>query len=138
MASRTRKPLSASTRFAVWRRDGFCCTYCGRSGIDDQITLEVDHILAVVDGGSDDFKNLTTACKACNTNKGPRGRRRPIALQTRRRQISLNLEDDLYEVLASVAKARRTSIAQVAREYIATGVERDRRIEQLAQAAEVA
>jgi DNA-binding XRE family transcriptional regulator len=67
-----RKGLSPATRFAVWRRDGFRCTYCGVTAEEPGVVLEVDHIIAVLHGGSDDFANLTTACKPCNFRKGPR------------------------------------------------------------------
>jgi hypothetical protein len=63
----TRKPLSVRTRFEVFKRDEFTCQYCGRRSPD--VVLEVDHIVAVVDGGADDLINLTTACWDCNSGK---------------------------------------------------------------------
>lgn len=59
--------LSARTRFEVLKRDGFRCRYCGA---DASIArLEVDHVVAVANGGSDDHENLTTACERCNVGK---------------------------------------------------------------------
>jgi hypothetical protein len=60
--------MKFSTRFAVFRRDGFCCQYCGRSGAES--VLEIDHVLPRAAGGPDDLANLLTACHACNRGKG--------------------------------------------------------------------
>lgn len=62
--------MKFSTRFAVFRRDGFCCQYCGRSGAD--AILEIDHVLPRAAGGTDDPANLLTACHACNRGKAAR------------------------------------------------------------------
>jgi len=50
------------------KRDRFRCTYCGAPGTD--VELEVDHIVAVANGGSHHMSNLTTACRTCNQRKG--------------------------------------------------------------------
>jgi len=65
-----RTTLSRKTRFDVFKRDAFICQYCGASAPDVQ--LHVDHIIPVIDGGSDDLANLITACAACNFGKGAR------------------------------------------------------------------
>lgn len=56
-------------RSRVFARDGYICTYCGSGPGGD---LECDHIIPIVQGGSNDDDNLTTACKPCNRSKGPR------------------------------------------------------------------
>lgn len=66
MTKRTDNP-SAEVRIRVMKRDRFQCTYCGASGNDTE--LEVDHIIAVANGGSNHMSNLTTACVACNRSK---------------------------------------------------------------------
>lgn len=63
----TRKSLSVRTRFEVFKRDDFICQYCGRRSPD--VVLEVDHIVPVCEGGSDDQINLVTACWDCNSGK---------------------------------------------------------------------
>lgn len=63
----TRKALSARTRFEVFKRDEFACQYCGRCAPD--VVLHVDHIVPVVEGGSNDPINLLTACQDCNGGK---------------------------------------------------------------------
>jgi hypothetical protein len=40
---------------------------CGRS--KDEVALEVDHIIAVADGGTDELHNLATLCRDCNSGK---------------------------------------------------------------------
>lgn len=62
-----RKPLSVRTRFEIFKRDDFRCYYCGRRSPD--VVLQVDHIVPVSAGGSDDPLNLTTACWDCNSGK---------------------------------------------------------------------
>lgn len=66
----TRKALPPELRFSVLERDSFTCRYCGRSAPD--VVLHVDHIKAVVRGGTDDPENLATACAECNQGKGAR------------------------------------------------------------------
>lgn len=63
-----REPISKKTRFNIFTRDGFKCQYCGRSA--GEVVLEIDHIIPVVEGGTNDPLNLTTACFDCNRGKG--------------------------------------------------------------------
>ena len=62
-----RKPLSKRTRFEVFKRDGFVCQYCGAH--PPAVLLEVDHIIALANGGTDDEDNLVTSCEPCNRGK---------------------------------------------------------------------
>jgi len=62
-----RKPISKSTRFEVFKRDGFKCQYCGRSAPD--VILEIDHIVPVSKGGGNEILNLVTSCVDCNRGK---------------------------------------------------------------------
>ena len=59
--------ISKRIRFQVFERDGFRCQYCGQAAPD--VALEVDHKTPRCAGGSDDMKNLTSACYACNRGK---------------------------------------------------------------------
>lgn len=65
-----RKPLSKRTRFDVFKRDGFKCAYCGTT--PPKVVLEVDHVVPLAAGGTDDIDNLVTACWDCNHGKGAR------------------------------------------------------------------
>lgn len=59
--------MNIRLRFAILTRDNFTCRYCGRKAPD--VTLEVDHIEPRALGGSDDPRNLITACWDCNHGK---------------------------------------------------------------------
>lgn len=60
--------VSRRLRYEILRRDGFTCRYCGAKAPD--VTLTVDHVLAVALGGGDEPQNLVTACADCNAGKG--------------------------------------------------------------------
>jgi len=60
--------ISPKIRFEVFKRDNFTCRYCGRK--TPQVVLEVDHIIPVSKGGTDDMDNLVTSCWECNRGKG--------------------------------------------------------------------
>jgi hypothetical protein len=63
-----RSGISKKLRFAILRRDGFRCRYCGASSND--VRLHVDHVVPRVDGGADSPENLVAACADCNLGKG--------------------------------------------------------------------
>ena len=65
---RKRKSLSTRTRFEIFKRDGFKCLYCGKSA--PSVILNVDHVLPVCEGGTNEHANLITACRECNLGKG--------------------------------------------------------------------
>lgn len=60
-----RKTLSVRKRFMVFKRDSYKCRICGRSGVQ----LEVDHVVARAQSGSDALYNLQTLCFDCNRGK---------------------------------------------------------------------
>ena len=49
----------------IFDRDGWTCQTCGTNRY-----LTVDHIIARVNGGTDDPANLQTLCMTCNSRKG--------------------------------------------------------------------
>ena len=62
MANVKRKNLPKKIRFEVFKRDSFTCQYCGRMAPD--VILEVDHILPVAEGGTNNIiksRRKTTA-----------------------------------------------------------------------------
>lgn len=65
-----RKAISKKLRFEVFKRDSFTCQYCGKSAPD--VTLHVDHIILVIEGGKNILLNLITSCCECNLGKGKR------------------------------------------------------------------
>lgn len=64
-----RKQISDSVRWSVFARDGFTCRYCGRQAGQDGVTLAVDHVISVAEGGDNRLDNLVTACRSCNCGK---------------------------------------------------------------------
>jgi hypothetical protein len=62
-----RKPLGKRLRFSIFARDNFTCRYCGRQS--DSVELQVDHLIPVCKGGTNDESNLVTACVPCNQGK---------------------------------------------------------------------
>lgn len=62
-----RKQLSKRVRFEIFKRDGFVCQYCGNH--PPSVILHVDHIVPVVEGGSNEDTNLITSCADCNLGK---------------------------------------------------------------------
>ena len=64
----SRRP--AFTRFNVFLRDCFSCQYCGRSFPAHDLTF--DHIVPRSRGGRTVWRNVITACGACNLAKGNR------------------------------------------------------------------
>jgi hypothetical protein len=64
-----RPGISKKTRFDVFKRDQFQCTYCGAHP-SETVLLELDHVHPVAEGGTNDIDNLVTACWDCNRGKG--------------------------------------------------------------------
>lgn len=62
---------SATVRAEILERDGFACSQCGR-GPDrvNRIWLEVDHIVPINRGGSNDPANLRALCNLCHRARG--------------------------------------------------------------------
>lgn len=59
--------LTAEDKFRILHRDNFECRYCRAKPGSDM--LEVDHLVPVSMGGSDDEINLVAACKKCNRSR---------------------------------------------------------------------
>ena len=57
----------------VFKRDGFCCVYCGFDGrtFEGWKHLVVDHFKPTKRGGKEELENLVTSCDQCNFMKGP-------------------------------------------------------------------
>ena len=62
-----REPLSKKNRFNVFKRDSFCCQYCGSH--PPSVVLEIDHIIPSSKGGNNSIDNLITSCFDCNRGK---------------------------------------------------------------------
>lgn len=73
-SDRERKARQRNARnliLALAHRDGFTCSLCGEP-MPDVSDIEVDHVIQVSKGGSDDPENLKLAHSRCNAKKGNR------------------------------------------------------------------
>lgn len=64
-----RKPISGRLRQDVFMRDNYTCQICGANRYKDNAKIEVDHIIPVSKGGTNDINNLQTLCRRCNREK---------------------------------------------------------------------
>lgn len=64
-----KRNITPSMRIKVFERDNYTCQICQRSSKHDHVKLEVDHIIPVSRGGSDNISNLQTLCFDCNRGK---------------------------------------------------------------------
>lgn len=86
--------IRATTRMAIYLRDGFTCTYCqvDLSASPQERTL--DHIVPASKGGSNKPSNLVLSCRACNCSRQDTPLRRfaddeGVKRANRRRQRSM-------------------------------------------------
>ena len=59
--------IPASVRKYVLQRDNYQCQSCGVN--KQQASLNVDHIVPLATGGSNDISNLQVLCSKCNQRK---------------------------------------------------------------------
>ena len=64
----SKRNVSPKKRMAVLEKYKFKCAYCGATALDG-VALEVDHIIPISKGGSNDMENLQILCKPCNIGK---------------------------------------------------------------------
>jgi len=65
-----RKTIPLNIRWRVLKRDNYACVKCGKSPAkNNDIELEIDHIIPVSKKGSNDVDNLQTLCRMCNQGK---------------------------------------------------------------------
>ncbi len=63
-----RHPVAPLLREQIFRRDAYQCRQCG-SAPRNGINLELDHIVPISRGGTNDPHNLQTLCRPCNQAK---------------------------------------------------------------------
>lgn len=64
---KNRPNMSPTRRQRVLERDGHRCQECGATEL-----LEIDHVVPVAHGGTEDESNLQVLCEKCNNRKGAR------------------------------------------------------------------
>ena len=63
--------VTTEQRQLIREMAGNCCEFC-RVAQDDRLSkFQIDHIIPIKHGGSDDTNNLCLACLKCNSFKGP-------------------------------------------------------------------
>ncbi|MGY6528730.1 MAG: HNH endonuclease [Cyanobacterium sp.] len=62
-----RIPIPPEVRKYVYQRDNYRCQSCGKPS--QETTLNIDHIIPLAKGGSNDISNLQTLCSNCNLQK---------------------------------------------------------------------
>ncbi len=67
MLKNKRKLIHPRKKQKILERDNFKCVNCNCNG--DFNSLEVDHIISIKDGGTNDESNLQILCYKCNMNK---------------------------------------------------------------------
>ncbi len=63
--------ITAEQRQLIRESAGYCCEYCRVTQGDRFSRFQIDHIVPIKHGGSDDIENLCLACLKCNSFKGP-------------------------------------------------------------------
>jgi DNA-binding XRE family transcriptional regulator len=63
--ARAWKQTPPEIRDLIYERDGAVCRTCGAT-----TRLDIDHIIPVSGGGTDDLDNLQVLCRSCNSRKG--------------------------------------------------------------------
>jgi hypothetical protein len=113
-----RKSISKKLRFTIFKRDLFVCQYCGRK--PPAVVLQVDHVVAVAEGGSNEEHNLITSCFDCNNGKGAGSlAASPLDVANRSALLAERIEQTKqYEALLSKHReVEEESINQVVRAF---------------------
>lgn len=83
-----RKALARARRCAVYEKYGGRCAYCGAPITYQE--MQVDHIVPVANGGTNELTNLNPSCPTCNAFKADKSiksfRRRLKSLTRRMRE----------------------------------------------------
>ncbi|WP_144875401.1 HNH endonuclease [Hyella patelloides] len=67
MPKTPRIKIPQSVRKYVYQRDNYQCQSCGKT--KQETKLNIDHIIPLATGGSNDISNLQTLCSQCNQVK---------------------------------------------------------------------
>ena len=64
-----RRKFNKSERAFVAERAGFCCEYCKSQEKYSQDVFEIEHMLPLFLGGTNEDENLAFSCSGCNNSK---------------------------------------------------------------------
>lgn len=94
-----RNEITHKLRFEILERDNYRCRYCGASPKDDEsIKLEIDHIVPLDRGGTNDRDNLVTSCWQCNEGKKNK------LLKRKKLKREYEISDEKKEEILAVVK----------------------------------
>lgn len=109
--------IKASSRWAIYHRDGFACVYCGVTKAAGA-RLSLDHVTPRVRGGSHAATNLVTCCTACNVARGDLSLRRWV-----RALIDLSVPEEVAAAIPGrVATQTKKPLDRVAGRRLAAAV----------------
>lgn len=110
---KSQRQIDSVIQWRVFQRDKYTCLYCGRTGIP----LTVDHILLWEKGGPTTIKNLVSACRACNKDRGNMEydewiesaiyKKKSINLNKEQQQANINRILDLIEIAKDLRVSER-------------------------------
>ncbi len=112
--------ISVETRRLVRAQAQDRCGYCLAPQILVYASLEIDHMIPVAQGGSDDTDNLWLVCRSCNQYKGaqmdavdPATRRRVRLFNPRRQSWNRHFRwsEDWTHIIGQTACGRATVVA---------------------------
>lgn len=70
LSGKLRKTIGQNTRYSVLHNAGFKCQACGaKPNKDNDVELQIDHVVPVILGGGNEVSNLQVLCSACNSSK---------------------------------------------------------------------
>lgn len=95
--------ITKRTRYEVLKRDNHACRYCG--AIAPDVKLQVDHVIPVALGGTDNPDNLVAACVACNSGKSSVPAGADVAADVKQRALQFKRDYDAA-LQAQVIKIR--------------------------------
>jgi len=102
------RTISPQLRNEILERNGFTCQLCGAGPGDTdpfnphrKVTLHIDHIIPISQGGTDDKDNLRVSCSACNQGKANLQPPSETALNivAKIRKLSKSEQREIYEIL---------------------------------------
>ena len=106
-----RTSISKKTRFEIFKRDDFRCSYCGKT--PPQVVLEIDHITPVSGGGDNDHNNLLTSCFDCNRGKGAIALERITPGMEENLEILKEKEAQLKEYKRFIVKVKKRETKEI-------------------------
>ena len=93
-----RQRLTTKAKEQIYIRDKFECQYCG-----SKEELEVDHIIPISKGGTNENDNLITACHRCNTSKSDKDLEEFIKDNLN----NINFLDRVYKILDTLKEKEK-------------------------------